>query len=176
VRDFFLKKFNPSNTPFFGEGFVSVLYRPTKKFEMELGHQYVRYNKFVYQKEGSPVVDAYTEFAEFLGKFNRKTSIRFELQYQRALKDYGQWLYGLAEFNIAPHLSLAVSDMWNFKPNPQINPYANHYYSVFAGYTIGSNAFTLAYVKQVEGIVCTGGVCRIEPAFSGVKFAVTSTF
>jgi hypothetical protein len=82
----------------------------------------------------------------------------------------------LFEFNMAPHFSIAASDMWNFKPNPEVNPNANHYYSFFVGYTQGALAFTLAYVKQVEGIVCTGGVCRIEPAFSGAKFGITATF
>ena len=43
-------------------------------------------------------------------------------------------------------------------------------------YTIKSNRFSLSYIKQVEGVVCTGGICRLEPAFSGFRFAVTSTF
>lgn len=176
IRDFLLKKYNPANTTFFAEAFTSVLYKPSKKIELDFGFQYTRYNKFIYRKEGSPDINSYTPFAEFLYKFNRKTSLRIEAQYQHVKLDYGQWIYGLVEFNIAPHFSFAVSDMWNFQPNPEINPNANHYYSLFAGYTTGPHRFTLSYVKQVEGIVCTGGVCRLEPAFSGVKFAVTSTF
>ncbi len=176
VRDFLLKKYNPTDTAFFGEGQVSGVFKPSKKVEFELGFQYVRYNKFIYRKEGSPVINSYTPFGEFTYKFNRKASIRVEAQYQHVILDYGQWIYALVEFNLAPHFSFAVSDMWNFQPNHEINPNANHYYSFFAGYTLGPHRFTLSYVKQVEGIVCTGGVCRIEPAFSGVKFAVTSTF
>ncbi|HWB62857.1 MAG TPA: DUF6029 family protein [Chitinophagales bacterium] len=176
VRDLLLKKYNPVSTPFFGEGFVSALYRPNHKAEVELGFQYVRYNKFLYQQEGANNIDAYTPFLEWQYKFTRKMSLRMEFQYQHVLLDYGQWLYGLAEFNVAPHFSVAVSDMWNFKPNPEVNPNANHYYSVFFGYTMGPVAFTLSYVKQVEGIVCTGGVCRLEPAFSGAKFGCTATF
>lgn len=176
VRDLIMKKYDPDEQPFFGEGFISALFHPTSKTDMELGFQYVRYNKFVYQQDGPPNVDAYTPFMEWGYKFNRKMSMRYEFQYQRVLLDYGQWLYGLGEFNVAPHFSVAVSDMWNFKPNPAVNPYANHYYSVFFGYTQGPMNFTLAYVKQVEGIVCTGGVCRLEPAFSGVKFASNITF
>lgn len=177
IRDFLLKSMGElTNTPFFGEAFGSVLYRPTRYFETEIGFQYVRYNKFVYQNDGPTNVDAYTPFSEFLFKFTHRYSLRIEVQYQNVKLDYGQWLYGLAEFNIAPHLSIAATDMWNFQPNPEVNPYPNHYYSFFVGYTQGSTAFTLAWVKQVEGIVCTGGVCRIEPAFSGVKFGITSTF
>ena len=35
---------------------------------------------------------------------------------------------------------------------------------------------TLAYIKQVEGVNCSGGVCRLEPAFSGVRFTLTTNF
>ncbi len=176
IRDLLMQQYDPISQPFFGEGFVSGIFKPTSKTQLELGFQYVRYNKFVYEQDGAPNVDAYTPFAEWTYKFNHKMSLRMEFQYQRVLLDYGQWLYGLAEFNVAPHFSVAVSDMWNFKPNPEVNPYANHYYSVFFGYTQGAINFTLAYVKQVEGIVCTGGVCRLEPAFSGVKFTSNITF
>ena len=176
IRDLLFARFNPVSSPFFGEAFITGIYKPTRALEIQLGFQYVRYNKYVYQQDGAPNIDAYTPFAEWQYKFNKKMSLRMELQYQRVLLDYGQWLYGLVEFNVAPHFSIAASDMWNFKPNPEVNPNANHYYSVFFGYTQGSLAFTLAYVKQVEGIVCTGGVCRLEPAFSGVKFGITATF
>ncbi|MEM9822759.1 MAG: DUF6029 family protein [Bacteroidota bacterium] len=43
-------------------------------------------------------------------------------------------------------------------------------------YTNGANRFSLSYIKQVEGIVCAGGICRLEPAFSGVRATVSSTF
>ena len=51
-----------------------------------------------------------------------------------------------------------------------------HYPYIFAAFTQGPNRFTLAYVKQTEGINCTGGVCRYEPAFSGVRMGITSSF
>lgn len=176
IRDFLLEKYNPSDTAFFGEAYIAGMFKPTKSLEMEFGFMYARYNKFLYRKEGDHKVDAYTPFAELTYKINKKHSLRWEFQYQHVKKDYGQWLYALMEYNFAPHFSFAVSDMWNFDPNPDINANANHYYSVFAGYTVGANRFTLSYVKQVEGIVCTGGVCRLEPAFSGVKIGVNSTF
>ena len=97
-----MKTYDPISTPFFGEGFASCLFKPTKSLEFELGFQYVRYNKYVYQQDGSSKIDVYTPFAEWQYKFSRKTSIRMELQYQRVLLDYGQWLYGLLEFNLAP--------------------------------------------------------------------------
>lgn len=176
IRDFIMKKYNPSTDVFFAEGLLEARFKPNRNLEIEVGFQFARYNKFIYRKEGEHDVDAYTPFFELSYKFNKKMSIRTEIQYQHVKKDYGQWIYGLLEFNVAPRWSVAVSDMWNFDPNPDINPYDNHYYSVFLGFTEGAHRFTLAYVKQVEGIVCTGGVCRLEPAFSGVKFGISSTF
>jgi hypothetical protein len=43
-------------------------------------------------------------------------------------------------------------------------------------YSSGRTRYALRYVKQVEGIVCSGGICRLEPAFSGFKFNVSSNF
>ena len=48
-----MKQFDPDPNPFFGEGFISAQFRPTKKTDMEIGFQYVRYNKFVYQQDGA---------------------------------------------------------------------------------------------------------------------------
>lgn len=176
IRDFIAKKYNPTDTTFFGEAFVSARIFPTKKLELDFGMHYARYNAFLYRKEGHFDVDAYSPFFEMVYKINKKHSIRAEFQYQHVVKDWGQWLFGLVEYSFAPHFTIAVSDMWNFDPNPEFNPNANHYYSVFAGYTHGPHKFNISYVKQVEGIVCTGGVCRLEPAFSGVKVGINSTF
>ena len=66
--------------------------------------------------------------------------------------------------------------MYNITPNKVHVEKALHYPNLFMAYTKGPNRFTAQYVKQVEGINCTGGVCRYEPAFSGFKMGVTSTF
>ena len=66
--------------------------------------------------------------------------------------------------------------MYNVKPNKIHVSAAHHYPNVFVAYTKDANRFTLQYVKQVDGINCTGGVCRYEPAFSGFKIGVTSSF
>ena len=94
-------------------------------------------------------------------------------------QDYGSWVFALAELNIAPKFSFALSDMYITQLNPH-NPSGisspQHYYNIFAAYTKGPHRFTAAYVKQVDGINCTGGVCRYEPAFSGLKMTLTSSF
>ncbi len=145
------------------------------KYKLLLGAQKVSYNQEVYEYHPDiPMVETITPFAELTYKFTKKKSMRVELQYQNCEQDYGSWVYGLAEFNIAPKWSFAASDMWNY--DPLKTDKALHYYSIFGGYTYKSSRFTLNYVKQIGGIVCTGGVCRYEPAFSGLKAGLITTF
>ena len=109
-------------------------------------------------------------------KINNKKSIRSELQYMNTKQDYGSWAFALLEFNIAPKWSFAVSDMYNIKPNKKQVSKAHHYPNIFIARSVGPHRFTAQYVKQVDGINCTGGVCRYEPAFSGFKLGIISTF
>jgi hypothetical protein len=51
-----------------------------------------------------------------------------------------------------------------------------HYWNVFGAFTFKSTRFTGGYIKQVEGVNCTGGVCRVEPAFSGVRLTLMTNF
>jgi hypothetical protein len=151
------------------------------KLNLHFGVQGTFYNQYQYQREGAKDVMAYTFFVEPTYKFDRKKSIRAEFQIQKADKELGTSMFALLEFNIAPSWSFSVSDLWTFKPNPNyelVQQYKtpHHFYSAFCSYTKGVNRFTLAYVKQLAGIVCTGGVCRLEPAFSGVRMQLTSSF
>lgn len=153
--------------------------RPNKKWIIHLGAQYMEYNQELYQiKSGAPLVVAMTPFAEFVYKIDKKRSIRTELQWMNTEQDYGAWAFALVEFNIAPKWSLALTDMYNYAPSgvngDGLDP--QHYPNVFVAHTKGPHRFTAQYVKQVEGINCTGGVCRYEPAFSGFKFGISSTF
>ena len=123
-----------------------------------------------------PDVNAITPFMEIIYKINNKKSIRSELQYMNTKQDYGSWTFALLEFNIAPKWSFAVSDMYNIKPNKKQVSKAHHYPNIFIARSVGPHRFTAQYVKQVDGINCTGGVCRYEPAFSGFKLGIISTF
>lgn len=169
-----------NDTSLYREVYAEANYRGLEDWTFQVGAQYVRYNQSVYlNKPNLPTVEAITPFFEVVYKIDQKKSIRTEWEYMYTKQDYGSWLFGLLEFTIAPKWSFAVSDMYTLDLNrnnlsgltePQ------HYYNIFAAYTKGPNRFTLAYVKQVDGINCTGGVCRYEPAFSGLKMTVTSTF
>jgi hypothetical protein len=169
-----------ADTALYREAYVEANYRGIKNLQIQLGVQYLQYNQELYQvKPNVPMVEAITPFFEIVYKIDDKKSIRTEWEYMHTDQDYGSWLFGLVEFNIAPKWSFAVSDMYTMNLNPK-NPSGltepQHYYNVFMAHTKGPHRFTLQYVRQVDGINCTGGVCRYEPAFSGVKFAVTSSF
>jgi hypothetical protein len=158
------------------EAYADAEYRGFNKWVLYAGIQYMEYNLQVYRNEpfAQPIMYSITPFAEATYRFNAKHSIRTEWEYQHSDQDMGSWLFGLVEFNIAPKFSFALSDMYNIKPTPGNDK--THYYNIFAAYTKGPHRFTLAYVKQVAGINCTGGVCRYEPAFSGLKGTLTTSF
>ena len=71
---------------------------------------------------------------------------------------------------------MCIRDRYNIAPNYKHVNKAQHYPNFFIAHTRGAHRFTAQYVKQVEGINCTGGVCRYEPAFSGASIGVISTF
>lgn len=164
----------------FREAFAEAEIRSVKKFIFHFGAQFLLYNQFIYQqkvnKSEYPDVNAVTPFLEVIYKIDSKKSLRTELQYMSTKQDYGSWAFALLEFNIAPKWSFALSDMYNIKPNLAHVSKAHHYPNVFVARSVGPHRFTAQYVKQVDGINCTGGVCRYEPAFSGFKLGIISTF
>ena len=133
------------------------------------------YDQELYQgKTGAPVVKALTPYVDVLYKIKKKQSIRVEAQYMHTEQDFGSWVFALVEVGLAPHWIFELSDMWNVSPTKGHS--ALHYPTFGVTYSTGPHRFSARYVKQVEGIVCSGGICRLEPAFSGVKLQVSSQF
>jgi hypothetical protein len=165
---------NWDNQLLYRELFLSVLLK-NEKTQTTFGIQHQNYNQEVYEvKPKVPNVKTITPFIEYLHNFNENKALRLEAQYMATQQDYGTWLFGLVEYSLAPNWIFTVSDMYNIKPKK--NAKALHYPTLAAAYSQGANRFSLAYVKQVEGVVCTGGICRLEPAFSGFRFTLNSAF
>jgi hypothetical protein len=163
------------------EAYGEAVYQGIRSWILDGGVQYIQYNTELYQNRTAPIQEAITPFFEATYRIDEKRSIRAEFEYMYAQHDYGSWAFALIEFNIAPKWSFSASDMYNSQPNKgsdnlRYKDPGNHYYNLFIAYTQGSNRFTISYVKQVDGINCTGGVCRYEPAFSGIKGTITSSF
>ena len=163
------------------EGYLEGNYTGAKKWLVQGGIQYMEYNQQVYQVSfppNQPMIYALTPFTEITYRLTDSKSLRFEAQYMDTKQDFGSWVFVLLEYNLAPKFSISASDMYNITPNynnDQVTA-ANHYPSVYTAFTKGPHRLSLAYVKQVAGINCTGGVCRYEPAFSGVRTTLTTSF
>jgi len=167
--------FTPDEKLLYREVYFESTYKFKRKWKLIAGYQFQQYNQELYEvKPGVPIVMCHSPFLEFAYRIDRKKSIRAELQYMATEQDFGSWAYGLVEFNIAPNWSFTITDMINVDPKKYSK--VEHFYTALVTYKKGSSRFGLSYVRQVEGIVCTGGVCRYEPAFNGVRFELNSTF
>lgn len=144
-----------------------------KKITVKPGAQYLQLDQQTYGLKGEGLLTSIVPFVEVSKKLKKRSSIRGEYSVMMTEEDFGSWQWWLVEYTHKSKLSFSVSDMFNFEPT---RTSALHYPTVFASYSKKANRYTLAYVKQVEGIVCTGGVCRYEPAFSGVRFTLNTTF
>ncbi|MFY0643869.1 MAG: hypothetical protein JXR19_05330 [Bacteroidia bacterium] len=165
----------------FSEKFVQIEHKLSKKWKGKVGFQSVFYKQSIYEGESTyPDVVTHTPFLEFTYKVDRKNSIRFESQYLRTEQDLGSFYNGILEWNSSPKFTIAISDMINAEPQRQSNQLIPkqilHYPSLFVKYNVKTTSFTAAYVKQVEGVNCTGGICRLEPAFSGLRFTLATQF
>jgi hypothetical protein len=165
------------------ELYTEFLLKQKRKWRLVAGLQWQNYNQQVYEVvPEAPMVQTITPFFDFQYTLNRKQTIRLEGQYLISEQDYGSWLFGLVEYTFAPKWGFELSGMYNVSPTGKApkdsNGEAIRVLYPTAGITFrnGSNRFALRYVKQVEGIICSGGVCRLEPAFSGFKFTVNSSF
>ena len=179
------------DTKLYRELYTEISYKHKRVWTLLGGVQFQNYNQEIYEfKPDAPIVETMIPYFEFLYKFDRKKSIRIEGQYMdvgndvkaNSLQDYGDWIFGLVEFSIAPHWTFTVSDMYNTNPGKNSptddsnEKLSVHYPRVDIVYNLRANRFSLSYIKQVEGVVCTGGICRLEPAFSGVRLTVNSSF
>lgn len=164
------------NIKLYREGYFEANIRSVQDFLIDVGVHYMEYNQDYYQfKPGVPIVKAITPFTEITYLFNSTNSLKLQAQYMNTKQDYGSWIFASLEYAIAPKWGFALSDMYNIDPAKEGSE-SRHYYNVFLSRTEGAHRISLAYVKQVDGINCTGGVCRYEPAFSGVKLMITSSF
>ena len=169
-----------------------IIQKISRNVKLKLGLQSIEYNQAVYEQEVDyENVKTITPFGELNVKIKPKgkrkdghkrssKNLRFEFQVLNTDRDQGSFANAIAEFSFNPKFTLAVGDMVNFAPhrypNMNITDEILHYPSVFASYNTGKNVFSLAYLKQQAGVNCSGGICRVEPAFSGVRFTMNSNF
>jgi len=164
----------------FQELFTEIIYKHNTKWQLLSGIQFLTYNQEVFEmKAEAPLVKTIVPYADFLYKFTRKKALRLEFQYMDTKQDFGSWIFGAAEYTIAPKWNFEFSGMYNNKPK-MVNPKGElakiFYPTAGVAYITKAQRYSMRYVKQVEGVVCSGGICRLEPAFSGFRFSLNTTF
>ena len=109
-------------------------------------------------------------------KFDRRKSLRFEVQYLYSQDYQGDWIAGLVEFSLAPSWSFFVQDMYNLEATPDNGNKKINYYNGGVSYTHSRTRVQLSYGRNRAGYICSGGVCRYSPAYTGVCLQLTSSF
>lgn len=155
---------------------VQVDKRVTKDFELHLLYMYQQYNKSVLQGEGGNI---YSNI--FVGegkyKFNKKYSLRGELQYLMTEHESDNWYFALLELSLAPHFMVSVSDQIG-RTEPHAGEYGDltHYYNIAATYNYDAHRVMLSFGRTRAGYNCTGGVCRYVPASKGLSVNYSYNF
>lgn len=132
---------------------------------------------FVSIQENSPThgnrkaTDAQNVFVlDGLYRLSRTSSIRLELQYLYSQELTRDWVAALCELSFAPRWSFTVSDMYNHGSS------GIHYYNIGASYSLSSLSLSLLAGRNREGLICSGGICRWQPAWSGVGMRLQWSF
>ena len=140
----------------------------TRKFKMYLMWAYQEYNPSHGVNKTTHLANIVV--ADLQYKFTQNFSTRLELQYLKTYEDDKDWMAALLEVNFAPHWSIYGSDMYNHGSTKV------HYYNAGVSYTKSRTRVALSYGRNRAGYVCSGGVCREIPAYTGGNLTVTISF
>lgn len=141
----------------------------TKKFKMVLLYSAQEYNKHS-EMTGGYIGLSHIVVADLLYKWTPKLSSRLELQYLTTKDDQGDWMAGLLEVNFAPHWSVFASDMWNHGGT------GLHYYNAGLSFSMSHIRLSAGYGRYKAGFICSGGVCREIPAYTGANLSLNVSF
>lgn len=147
---------------------VDVEKQWTKQFKSTLMWSMQEYNKSYGANKSTILQNIFV--ADLLYKYTPSFSTRLELQYLTTHEDQKDWMAALLEVNFAPSWSIYASDMWNHGSTKI------HYYNGGVSYTRSRTRVALAYGRFKDGYICSGGVCRTVPAYTGFNLTVTTSF
>ncbi len=139
-----------------------------RKFKMYLLWCYQEYNPSYGENKSTNLANIFV--ADLQYKWTPNFSTRLELQYLTTYEDQKDWMAALLEVNFAPHWSIYGSDMYNHGDTK------THYYNAGVSYTKSRTRVALSYGRNKAGYVCSGGVCRTMPAYTGGNLAITIAF
>ena len=139
--------------------------------QLKLNFMYMNqlYNKTVVEGEGG-LIHSNILVGEAKYRFNKKYTLRGELQYLRTKDDQRDWGFALVELSLMPHWMFTVSDMWNWGSTN------NHYYQASATYNYKSHRLQVGFGRTRAGFNCSGGVCRYVPETKGFTASYNYNF
>ena len=140
----------------------------TKSFKMNLLYSMQEYSPSYGANKTTNLSNIFV--ADLQYKFTPSFSTRMELQYLTTKEDQKDWMAALLEINFAPAWSIYGSDMYNHGKDKI------HYYNVGASYAKSRTRVALSYGRNKEGYVCSGGVCRTIPKYTGANLTITTSF
>ena len=139
----------------------------TRKFKSVLMYALQDYNKY---SDGHYVGMSHVVVADLLYKWTKSLSTRLELQYLQSDDYHKDWVAGLLEVSFAPHWSVFASDMYNHGDSKM------HYYNAGVSFTMEHLRVSAGYGRYRAGYLCSGGVCRFIPAYTGANLTLTASF
>ena len=140
----------------------------TKKFKMVFLYSMQEYNPTYGSYKTTYLSNIFV--ADLLYKWTPTFSTRLELQYLTTKEDKKDWMAALLEVNFAPHWSVWASDMYNHGSSKM------HYYNAGVSFTKGRTRLAAGYGRYKDGFICSGGVCRQIPQYTGANFSITTSF
>lgn len=140
----------------------------TKQFKMLFLYSLQQYNESYGANPDYMTQNIFV--ADLLYKWTSTFSTRLELQYLQTKQDKKDWMAALLEVNFAPHWSIFASDMFNHGSTKV------HYYNAGVSYAKSRTRVALGYGRYKAGYICSGGVCRNIPAYTGANLTVTTSF
>ena len=147
---------------------VDVEKQWTKEFKMVLQYSMQEYNPTYGNYKTTWLSNILV--ADLLYKWTPTFSTRLELQYLLTQEDRKDWMAALLEVNFAPHWSIWASDMYNHGSTGM------HYYNAGVSYSKGRTRLAAGYGRYKDGFICSGGVCRQIPQYTGANFSITTSF
>lgn len=148
---------------------IQINKRLTKSFILNLMYMNQYYNKTVVEGEGG-MIHSDIFIADGKYRFNKKFTLRGEVQYLSTKEDEGDWMYGLLELSVLPHFMFTISDMYNCGETDI------HYYQGSVTFNTGSHRIMAGYGRTRAGYNCSGGVCRHVPASKGFTLSYNYNF
>ena len=139
----------------------------TKKFKSVLLYSLQDYNK---EDNGVHIGMSHTVVADLLYKWTPKFSTRLELQYLASKEYQKDWMAALLKVSFAPSWSVFASDMYNHGDTKM------HYYNAGVSYAYQWFRVAAGYGRYRAGYICSGGVCRQIPAYTGANLTLTASF